>query len=286
MSTVPVWLITACSSGFGKEITLSALRRGHKVIATGRNISKLSAVASAGAHVLTLDVTVPLDDIRAIVTEANNVYGRIDVLVNAAGYTILGAVEECTPEETYDQFNTNVFGTLNVIRAVLPYMRAQHSGIIANFGSLTSWGGGARFGLYCSSKWAVSGLTESLRPELEGFGITAALIEPGYFRSGILNVGATVIARAMKEYEGSPSAMAREAARSVDNNQPGDVRKGAEVIVDTLMKSDVVGGKEIPLRLVLGTDAYGAIKGKCETTLDLLEEWKDVIFSTDYPKDE
>lgn len=163
----------------------------------------MDAVKSAGAHVLALDVTSPLPDIQKTVVEAHKAYGRIDILVNAAGYILEGAIEKCTPEETFQQFNTNVFGTMNVARAVLPYMRAQYSGVVANFGSIGSWRGAPGAGLYETSKWAVSGLSESMKTVLEEFGIKTVVIEPGYFRSGFLNDGARVKARHMDEYRGT-----------------------------------------------------------------------------------
>jgi NAD(P)-dependent dehydrogenase (short-subunit alcohol dehydrogenase family) len=243
----------------------------------------MAAVKSAGAHVLALDVTSPLPDIQKIIAEAHNVYGRIDILVNAAGYILEGAIEECTPEETFQQFNTNVFGTMNVARAVLPYMRAQHSGVIANFGSIGSWRGTPGAGLYETSKWAVSGLSESMRPELEEFGIKAVVIEPGHFRSGFLNYEARVQARHMDEYRGTEAEKHRRALARIDNTQPGDVAKGAERIVDVLTKSGSAEGRDdIPLRLPLGTDAYTIIKGKCESTIKLLDDWKEVICDLDH----
>jgi NAD(P)-dependent dehydrogenase (short-subunit alcohol dehydrogenase family) len=279
----PVWLITATSSGFGKEIALNALKRGHKVIATGRSPNKLTALEEAGAFVLKLDVVAPLDELKKVAEEANAKYGRIDILVNAAGYILEGAIEEATPEQTFDNFNTNVFGMLNVTRAVLPYMRKQRSGVIAGFGSLGSWRGGPAGGIYCATKWACSGLIESLRPELEPFGISATVIEPGYFRSGFLNVGAKISTAVIQDYEDTAVGAMRKLFATVDNKQPGDVSKGAEVIVDVLTKSGSAEGKQIPLRLVLGSDCQKAIREKIASTTELLDEWKDISYSTDYP---
>jgi len=285
MTQTPVWLITAASSGFGKAIAESALKRGHKVIATARSTSKLESLAAAGATTISLDVTWPLDQITQTIAEAQLVYGRIDILVNAAGYILEGAVEETSPEETFAQFNTNVFGTLNVTRAVLPYLRAQRSGVVANFGSLGSWRGGPAFALYAATKWSVSAISESLRPELEPFGITTTVIEPGYFRSGFLNAGARVKSeRTIKDYDETVTGDIRRMLDQADNNQPGDVAKGAEVIVDVLTGTGVAEGKEIPLRLVLGSDCQTAIRGKLADTEKLLDEWKEISDSTDYPK--
>ena len=284
MSTnTPVWLITATSSGFGKEIALNALKRGHKVIATGRSVNNLTDLKEAGAYILKLDVVAPLDDIKKVAEEANGKYGRIDILVNAAGYILEGAIEEATPEQTFDNFNTNVFGMLNVTRSVLPYMRRQRSGLIAAFGSLGSWRGSAGGGIYCATKWACSGLMESLRPEIEPFGISALVIEPGYFRSGFLNVGTKISTAIVQDYENTLVGAQRKLFAKVANNQLGDVAKGAEVVVDVLTKSGSAEGKEIPVRLVLGSDCQKAIRGKLDSTTQLLDEWKDISYSTDYP---
>lgn len=188
------------------------------------------------------------------------------------------------PEETLNQFNVNVFGNLNVTRAVLPYMRKQRSGIIAMFGSLASWIGGPGAAAYCASKWACSAYAESLRPELASFGITVTSIEPGYFRSGFLNPGARQQTAKMDEYEASVVGDMRKVLGQYDNNQPGDVNKGAEVIVDVLTKTGIAEGKEVPLRVVLGSDAHAEIRKKCMDTLMLLDEWKEISCSTDYQK--
>ncbi|KAF4971234.1 hypothetical protein FZEAL_9902 [Fusarium zealandicum] len=142
MSSSPVWFISAASSGFGHETALQALKRGHRVIATARNPSRIQDLADAGAHTLAFDVTAPLSAIEAIAKDVFAKHGRVDYLVNAAGFILEGAVEEMSPEEAYDSFNTNVFGTINMVKAYLPGMRAQDIGsngrrsTIATFGSI------------------------------------------------------------------------------------------------------------------------------------------------------
>jgi len=285
--SVPVWFITGSTSGFGKYIALEALSRGHKVIATARNTSKLSELQAAGADILSVDVTAPLDELKSKAAEAHAIHGSITYLINSAGYILEGAIEETTPEETQATFDTNVFGTLNVTRAFLPYLRAQKSGVIANFGSIASWGGGPAFGLYAATKWAVSGLTESLRAEVAPFGIQAIVIEPGYFRTGFLNAGARIKSGVqLGAYDNSAVGDVRKMLDVVDNNQLGDVKKGVKVIVDVLTQTGVAEGKEIPIRLVLGSDGDELIRDKLVSTEKLLTEWKDVIYSTDYPKGE
>lgn len=164
-------------------------------------------------------------------------------------------------------------------------MRAQRSGVIAFFGSLGSWRGGPAFGLYAATKWACSGLAESLRPEVAPFGIDACVIEPGYFRSGFLNPGARIQSlQRIQDYEETAAGQIRKMLDKTDNLQPGDVSKGAAVIVDVLSGTGMAEGKEIPIRLVLGSDCQKVIRGKLEETAKLLDEWKDVSYSTDYPE--
>ncbi len=190
-----------------------------------------------------------------------------------------------SPSETQAQFDTNVFGLLNVTRAFLPYFRAQKSGVIGNISSVGAWRGGAGIGLYCSSKWAVSGLSETLASELADFGIKVCTIEPGYFRSNFLNPGNRLVAKGhIAEYEGTASRKTAAGLDGYNNNQPGDIVKGAKTMVEVLTQSGVGEGKEVPFRLVLGSDAYGAITGKCEDTVKLLDEWKEVTVSTDREK--
>lgn len=163
-------------------------------------------------------------------------------------------------------------------------MRAQKSGAIAFFGSLGSWRGGPAFGLYAATKWACSGLAESLRPEVEPFGITACVIEPGYFRSGFLNPGARIKSeKRLPEYEETAVGDIRRLLDKTDNQQPGDVKKGADVIVDVLSRTGVAEGKSIPVRLVLGSDCHRVITEKLAQTTKLLDEWKEISYSTDYP---
>lgn len=163
-------------------------------------------------------------------------------------------------------------------------MRQQRSGNIALFGSVGSWHGGPAAGLYCATKWAVSGLAESLRPEVAPFGIGVCVIEPGYFRTGFLNAGARVkTEQRIKDYDESAVGQVRAFLDQADNNQPGKLELGVKVIVDVFSLKNV---EEVPIRLVLGSDARATIKEKCESTLEYLEREKGVIDGTDYPKGE
>ncbi|EXL66223.1 hypothetical protein FOPG_17586 [Fusarium oxysporum f. sp. conglutinans race 2 54008] len=291
----PVWFITAASSGFGYEIALSALRRGHRVIATARNPEKIQDLQVAGADTIAFDVTSPLSSIEAIASSVEEKYGRVDYLINAAGYILEAAVEEATPDEVYRQFNTNVFGAINTIRTFLPLLRKQAltaSGTratIATFGSLGSWQGGASFSIYAMTKICASSLAESLREELAPFAIAVTVIEPGYFRTGFLNAGAKISAAkriAAYEDEATPSGHIRRALMQTDGKQLGDVKKGAKVCVDVLTGTGVGAGKDLPPRVVLGSDCEVVIREKCRSVLNLMDEWAQIARSTDYPEGE
>ncbi|KAL1998476.1 hypothetical protein VTN02DRAFT_6098 [Thermoascus thermophilus] len=281
-----VWFITGCSTGFGRELALQVLRRGDRVIATARKMSSLEELEAAGAKVLAVDVTAGLDALKQIAATAHGFYGRIDILVNNAGYVASGSLEEMTPEESFAQFNTNVFGLLNVNRAFLPFLRAQRSGVIANVSSIAAWTGSPGVGMYCASKWAVSGISETMAHELAEFGIKVTCIEPGQFRSNIFtasNRSEPDATNVIPDYEGDTAA--RRGVRlmeDVNQKQAGDVAKGCRVIIDVLTQSGSAEGREIPVRLALGADAYGWIKGKCEETIKLLDEWKDVTTPTNH----
>lgn len=290
-SKAPVWFITAASSGFGHEIALNAIQRGHTVIATARKPERIQDLADAGAHVMAFDVTAPLDAIEGMAKEVFEKHGRVDYLINAAGFILEGAVEEVTPQEVYDCFNTNVFGAMNTIRAFLPWLRSQSvapNGVratIVTFGSLGSWRGGASFAVYAMTKSCASSLAESLRAELSPFKINCTTIEPGYFRTSFLNPGAMVQGQKRidaYEDEETPSGQTRRALKVTDGNQPGDVKKGCNVVVDALTGTGVGAGKDLPVRVVLGSDCEKAISDKCSSTMQLLDEWREVLRSTDH----
>ena len=172
---------------------------------------------------------------------------------------------------------------VNVTRAVLPTMRAQRSGVIANFGSLGSWTGGAAYSNYAATKWACTGISESLYEELKPLGITCTVIEPGYFRTGFLNVGARIqSAKVIDDYSNTTVGQVRKALDTVDNKQPGDVVKGSKVIVDVLTQTGAAAGRDIPIRIVLGKDCVDTIRQKCDSTLKLLKDWEPIITSTDH----
>jgi NAD(P)-dependent dehydrogenase (short-subunit alcohol dehydrogenase family) len=272
-----VWFITGASRGFGALIAKDALDRGDKVIATARNPKVV--IETLGNHpnllALQLDVTNETASIEAA-KEAIDRFSQIDILVNNAGYGLLGAVEESGDQEVKDLFNTNVFGLLNVIRAVVPYMRKQGSGHIINISSIGGYASYPGWGAYCATKFAVEALTESLAYELEPFGVKATTVEPGFFRTDFLDSTSLVSTeKSFPEYAATVGAM-RDFAASANHAQPGDPTKLSKAIMK------LVDSKEPPLRLPLGSDTVHKITEKNQFVQKELETWKHLAISTDY----
>ncbi|GME24688.1 3-oxoacyl-(acyl-carrier-protein) reductase [Neofusicoccum parvum] len=276
-----VWLITGCSSGFGQEIARAAAQSGDTVVATARDVSKLDGLTGPGIVKKRLDVLADDAAMRAVVDDVVGTVGRIDVLVNNAGYVLEGAIEECSYEEVDRQFATNVYGQLNVLRAVAPHMRARRSGVVANLGSIGGWAGGAAAGIYCATKAAVAVYSEALRAELGPFGVDVTCVEPGYFRTNLLTGGRKATAARRVPELADATRATREAFESVSLRQPGDPAKGARVIVDALTKRGRCEGRTLPARLALGSDAVKMIGDVLERNRRDLEEWADIVSKTD-----
>src|SRR3954465_570092 len=248
-----VWLVTGASSGFGRAIADAVLARGDAVVATARRTETLSDLAaSEHAHVVPLDVT-DAGQREVAVADSLDRFGRIDVLVNNAGRTQVGAVEETTDEELRALFDLHFFAPAALTRAVLPSMRRQGSGAIVQMSSVGGQVTAPGFGAYCATKFALEGLTETLRDEVAGFGIRTLIVEPGAFRTGLFRPGAAYESEAMPEY-GDTVGPTRAYVRDNDGLQPGDPVKAARAILSAL-DSD-----EPPLRLVLGPDAMDNIE--------------------------
>jgi len=268
-----VWIITGTATGFGRELVLSALGRGDKVIATARkrSLAKLDDLKKAGADVLELDVTSSLEQLQGIAKEAHNIHGRLDVLVNNAGYGLVGAIEESTPEETYDQFNTNVFGGLNVARAVLPYMRAQKSGTVVWVGSVGGWRAAPNMGLYAATKFTVRGIAETLDAEISPLGLRSYVFEPGYFRTSFLSEEhrGPYVERISDYAEITKTANQR--LLNYNGKQPGDPQKAVKIIIDTVRGEGFAKGKTLPVAIQLGSDCVDAVTAVCQKTVKNIE---------------
>ncbi|RYF38981.1 MAG: SDR family NAD(P)-dependent oxidoreductase, partial [Comamonadaceae bacterium] len=226
-----IWMITGAARGIGARITEAALAQGDAVVATSRDAASLQQrfAATDALLPLALDVTNEAQAAQAVAAALAQ-FGRIDVLVNNAGYGVLGAVEEATAEEVRKLYETNVFGLLNVTRAVLPAMRARRSGHVINISSLGGYQSGPGFGLYCSTKFAVEGITEALHGELAPLGIHATVVEPGYFRTEFLEGNSLAVSpRILDDYAAS-AGQVRLAATRISLQQPGDPLRLAQAI--------------------------------------------------------
>jgi NAD(P)-dependent dehydrogenase (short-subunit alcohol dehydrogenase family) len=268
-----VWMITGSSSGFGRAIADAVLARGDRLVATARRVEALADLADhERAHVVGLDVTDPAGR-EAAIAEAIERLGRIDVLVNNAGRTQVGAVEETTDDELRFLFELHFFAPAALTRAVLPHMRRQGGGAIVQMSSVGGQVTAPGFGAYCATKFALEGLTETLRDEVAGFGIHTLIVEPGAFRTGLFRPGAAYLSEAMDEYADTVGPT-REYVQQGDGTQPGDPAKAAAAIL-TALDADTP-----PLRLVLGADAIANVEGRLERLTEELQSWRDVGAAT------
>ena len=273
-----VWFITGASRGLGALIARAALADGNAVVAAGRNAAAITERLGESDALLpvALDVTDEAQA-KAAVEAALAKFGRIDVLVNNAGFGLLAAVEESSDADVRRMYDTNVFGLLNVTRAVLPVMRAQRSGHVVNMSSIGGYRAGAGFGVYSSTKFAVEGITESLHAELKPLGIHATVVEPGYFRTDFLDASSLVVGKEIIADYDETSGNVRRFAVGMNHNQPGDPEKLATALVA------LADAETPPLRLPLGTDTLKAIADKNAYVAAETETWKELSRSTDFP---
>ena len=278
--TERTWMITGTSRGFGAAIAAAALAAGDAVIGTGRKAEDVTRALGASDRLLALnlDVTDPVSA-AAAVEAALARHRRIDVLVNNAGFGLLGAVEEASAAEVERVFRTNVFGLLNVTRAVLPHMRARRSGHIVNFSSIGGYQSHAGWGIYCATKFAVEAISEALSLELAPLGIHATVVEPGFFRTDFLDSKSLLTAsNVIADYAETAGAM-RSFAQGHSHRQPNDPQKLAPAILE------LVQSKNPPVRLPLGRDTIEAIEKKNAFVAQELAEWRRVAESTGFDTD-
>ncbi len=276
--TQRTWLITGASRGFGAEIAKAVLAAGDRLIATARNQADLQQFGTS-KDVLTLSMDVTDEaQVKAAIATALEKFGQIDVLVNNAGFGLLGAIEECSAEEVESVYRTNVFGLLNVTRAVLPSMRQHRSGHIINISSIGGYHSSPGWGIYGSTKFAVEGITEALHGELAPLGIHATVVEPGYFRTNFLD-GSSLRPSAVQipDYAQTVGKI-RDVAAGLNHQQPGDPTKLAPAILQ------IVNTDEPPLRLPLGTDTLQTIAEKNAYVEQETAKWRTLSESTDYQK--
>lgn len=271
-----VWFITGASTGFGKSLALAVLERGGRVAATARDPGKLDAAlkGSDQAICLPLDVT-DIAQCEQAVADSLTAFGRIDVLVNNAGFGMMGAVEEVSDAEARIVFDTNVFGLLNVLRAALPSMRAARSGHIVNVGSVGGLLARAGSGIYAATKFAVEGISEALFHELKPLGVKVTSVKPGPFRTDFSGRSLNEAEARHDDYTTTAGAWRRE-LRGKHGTQQGDPDKAARVIIEA------VGTPEPPLHLVVGAPAMARAEEKLHALLDEIERWRGPSAATDF----
>ena len=272
-----VWFITGANRGIGLHIARAALAAGDRVVATGRRLDALQHVfpdAGAQLKLAPLDVT---DEAQALAAaeQAQAAFGRIDVLVNNAGYGQLDHFEQIAAADIRRQFDTNVFGLMNVTRAVLPLMRRQRGGHVVNLSSMGGVLGFAGASIYCATKFAVEGFSESLAPELKPFGVHVTLVEPGFFRTDFLDASSVRYGRhAVADYAEATSAQ-KAFFDARNHQQAGDPAKLAAAVVQ------LAGMAEPPLRFAAGSDAVEGISAALAGRVQEVQRWRVLSVSTD-----
>ncbi|MEU6785868.1 oxidoreductase [Nonomuraea angiospora] len=275
------WLITGSSRGFGRHLAEAVLEAGDQVIATARSPKQLDdLVARHGDRIraVALDVTDAAAASRAV-KEATDAFGRLDVVVNNAGYGNSAPIEEMAEDDFRAQLETNLFGVVNVTRAALPVLRTQRSGVFVQFSSIGGRVGGTPgMGAYQTAKFAVEGFSEVLANEVAPFGVKVVIAEPGAFRTDWQGPSME-IHPVGPDYEQTVGVIHRY-RRETDGTQPGDPARAARIIID------VVGHDDPPRRLLLGSDAVASAQKAAELRAAETEKWADVSRSADYPADE
>jgi NAD(P)-dependent dehydrogenase (short-subunit alcohol dehydrogenase family) len=278
MKTQKVWLITGASRGMGLDIVKAALDAGDKVIATVRkNPEQLATTLKSNKDLLVvvLDVT-NAQQVKAGVEQAISHFGQIDVLVNNAGYGLLGSFEEASENEIKKQYDTNVFGLLHVTRAVLPHMRSRKSGHIINISSLFGYKASVPgLGIYGSTKFAVEGISEGLALEVNPFGIHVTALAPGLFNTEFLSTDSYTVTENVLDAYASTVGQMRVAADQLHGTLPGDPAKLAQVVME------LANSENPPLHLPVGKDSFASFREKITAMEAELNAWENIAASTD-----
>lgn len=279
MDNKKVWFVTGASKGLGLTLVKQLLSLGQQVAATSRSEKSLTkAVQMQNQDFLPLAVNLGSEEsVVEAVAQTISHFGKIDVVVNNAGYGLAGSLEELSDYEARENFNINVFGSLNVIRNVMPHFRAQRSGHIFNVSSIGGFVGSfPGFGIYCATKFAVQGFSESLAAEAKAFGIKVTIVSPGYFRTNFLaSDSLNVPKKEIQEYK-EVRAIQNAHQNDINGNQAGDPEKAIDVLIK------IASEPQAPLHLFLGRDAYDLAYQKINTLQQELEKWKEHTFSTSF----
>ena len=274
MTEKKIWLITGAGRGLGVDIAKAVLATGHAVVATGRDVAKITAAVGDHDNLLAfkLDVTRP-QDAQAAVEAAVVKFGRIDVLVNNAGTFFAGFFEELSPEQVRNQIETLLFGPMNVTRAVLPVMRKQRSGLLVTISSTAGISGQMFCTAYAAAKFGIEGWMESLAPEIATFGIRTMLVEPGFFRTELLTLDSTTFAKSSIDDYAERSRETIAAWSSMNGKQGGDPAKLANALVQ------LAGLEEPPARFAAGADAVLTFETKANTLLAQADAYRGLSSS-------
>jgi len=278
MNTSKVWYITGASQGLGLTLVKKLLENGYGVAATSRNAQALKKAVGMIDSERFLPLSVDLNDADSIdesIQQTLNAFGRIDVVVNNAGYGMAGTVEEITEQDIRNIFDVNVLAAIDVVKTVLPFMREQRSGYIINIGSVAGFAGAPGWAIYSATKAAVAAFSEVLAMDVKEFGIKVTVVEPSGFRTGFLTKNSLAyIESKIDGYHTVKDTQKRYLAS--DGNQPGDPER-ASLILIALAESE-----QPPLHLYLGEDAYNRASGKIAVMTAELEEWKSTTISADF----
>jgi NAD(P)-dependent dehydrogenase (short-subunit alcohol dehydrogenase family) len=272
------WLITGVNSGFGRQLSEELLARGDRVAGTARKMEAIADLQEAYQDQLwlaPLEMT-DLADVRRVTDRAFNALGRIDVIISNAGYGLFGAAEELTDEQVVHQINTNLVGSIQLVRAALPHLRAQGGGRIIQ---LSTYGGQAAFpgaSLYHASKWGIEGFMDAVAQEVAAFNIGVTIVEPGGARTQF-RYGSAQLGTQIEAYRDTPAGCVYTLLKDTSHPPIGDVVKMAKIIIDS------VDLNSAPKRIALGSDAYNAIQGSLTARLSALEAQKELALSTDLP---
>jgi NAD(P)-dependent dehydrogenase (short-subunit alcohol dehydrogenase family) len=272
-----VWLITGSSSGFGRSLAEAVLKHGDRVIATARKPEQLNDLVTQypdTIKAIRLDVTQP-QNVREAVATAIKTFGSIDVLVNNAGYGLIGALEEVSDEQIRRNFDTNLFGAIHLMRAVLPIMRQQQSGHIINMSAIAGFSNELGFSIYGGAKFALEGVSEAVYGEVRPLGIKVTIVEPGPFRTDFIGRSLDRAEHSMEAYQ-ETVGMFLQFLGKIEGSQPGDPDKAAQVLIQ------IVNAENPPLRLVLGKYAYSKFREKIKFLTQELNEWEAIATSTDF----
>jgi short-subunit dehydrogenase len=278
MTSKPVWFITGCSTGFGRELARHTLELGYPTVVTARNVAQIEDLAKGhedNALLLKLDVTKP-EDIENAVKATLERFGRIDVLVNNAGIGYFASFEESDMDEVRQMFEINVWGLANMTRAVLPTLRKQRSGTVVNISSQGGLVANPAVSFYTATKFAVEALSEALSKEIAPLGLKVLIVEPGPFRTDWAGRSANEAKHTIEDYRAT-SGQRAEMIRNISGNQPGDPVRAAKAIVQA------VEAKDPPLRLLLGKQAFQNAHAKIADLQKDFGAWEKVTLGADYP---